>query len=117
MRLRAFGSRKLDGMNGTERKYAQHLELLRHANAIAWWKFECLKFRLADNTYYTPDFAVMKTSGEMEMHEVKGFWRDDARVKIKVAADIFPFRFIAVKLQNNGWHVEEIGNQGGDHAA
>jgi hypothetical protein len=39
----------------------------------------------------------MSASGLMEMHEVKGFWQDDARAKIKIAADIFPFRFIAIK--------------------
>lgn len=33
----------------------------------------------------------------MECHEVKGFWTDDAKVKIKVAAEQYPFRFIAFK--------------------
>ena len=36
---------------------------------------------------------------QMEMHEVKGFWQDDARVKIKVAAQMYPFRFLAAKLK------------------
>jgi hypothetical protein len=56
--------------------------------------------RLADKTFYSPDFAVLtKADGTLEMHEVKGFWQDDARVKIKVAASIYPFKFIAVKAQ------------------
>jgi hypothetical protein len=46
------------------------------------------------------------------MHEVKGFWTDDARVKIKVAADLYPFRFIAAqalpKKQGGGWKIEEF---------
>jgi hypothetical protein len=33
------------------------------------------------------------------MHEVKGFWQDDARVKIKVAARSIPFRFKAVNAK------------------
>ena len=44
----------------------------------------------------------------MEMHEVKGFWRDDARVKIKVAADIYPFRFLAIKKAKDGWEKESF---------
>jgi hypothetical protein len=63
---------------------------------ILWYRFEGLKLRLADNTFYTPDFAVMAADGVMECHEVKGFWRDDARAKIKIAAEQYPFRFKAV---------------------
>ena len=33
----------------------------------------------------------------MEMHEVKGYWMDDARAKIKIAAELYPFRFFAIK--------------------
>jgi hypothetical protein len=106
----ALGRLKTGAMNKTEASYGAHLELLKRAGEIAWYRFEGLKFRLADNTFYTPDFAVMLTSGCMECHEVKGFWQDDARVKIKVAADLYPFRFIAVtaktKKAGGGWAVE-----------
>lgn len=54
----------------------------------------------------------MNADGVMEMHEVKGFWTDDARVKIKVAADQYPFRFIAFKAvaksRGGGWLREEF---------
>lgn len=33
-------------------------------------------------------------------------WEDDARVKIKVAAAQFPFKFVAVKKTKNGWDRE-----------
>ena len=80
------------------------------AGLILWHKFEPLKLRFADNTFYTPDFAVLPASTRViELHEVKGFWRDDARVKIKVAASLFPFRFIAVTLhKRGGWMVKEF---------
>lgn len=94
---RALGRMKAGAMNGTERDYASELEALRIAGAVAWYKFEGVKLRLADNTFYTPDFAVMLSDGSMQMHEVKGFWTDDARVKIKVAADLYPFEFIAAR--------------------
>lgn len=38
------------------------------------------------------------------------FWQDDARAKIKIAAAMFPFRFVAVtvkaKKDGGGWNVE-----------
>jgi len=109
----ALGRLKVGAMNKTEQAYADHLELLRHAGQVLWFKFEGLKLRLADNTFYTPDFAVMAADGVMEMHEVKGFWQDDARAKIKIAADLYPFRFQAIKAASKkaggGWDVERFG--------
>lgn len=99
-------------MNKTEAAYAAYLEALKHAGLIAWYKFEGVKLRLADSTFYSPDFAVMRSNGVMEMHEVKGHWQDDARVKIKVASDLYPFRFIAVrprlKREGGGWQTEQF---------
>jgi len=93
----ALGRLPTGTMNKTESAYDAHLAVLQHAGEIVWRKFEGVKLRLADNTFYTPDFAVMTKDGFLEMHEVKGFWQDDARVKIKVAASIYPFKFIAAK--------------------
>nr|DAN78222.1 MAG TPA: Endonuclease [Caudoviricetes sp.]DAY12502.1 MAG TPA: Endonuclease [Caudoviricetes sp.] len=111
-RMYALGRLKTGQMNKTEAAYAAHLEELKQQGSVLWYEFESVKLRLADNTFYTPDFAVMRADGEMEMHEVKGFWQDDARVKIKVAADKFPFRFIAIKAESKknggGWKVEEF---------
>ncbi|WP_338505178.1 DUF1064 domain-containing protein [Erwinia aphidicola] len=108
----ALGRLKTGQMNKTEAAYGQHLELRKRAGEITWYKFEGLKLRLADNTFYSPDFFVMLSSGELEAHEVKGHWQDDARAKIKIAADMYPFRFIAIKAQTKkaggGWAVEEF---------
>lgn len=108
--LQALGRMKTGKMNKTEIAYSQHLEALKSCGEIVWWKFEAIKLRLADNTFYTVDFFVMKASGELEAHEVKGYWMDDARVKIKVAAGLYPFRFIAIQKKSNkqggGWKTE-----------
>lgn len=108
----ALGRLKVGEMNKTEAKYDSYLWDRRHAGAVLWHKFEAVKLRLADNTFYSPDFAVMLADGTMEMHEVKGFWEDDARVKIKVAASLYPFRFIALKpvaqKHGGGWKEEEF---------
>ncbi|NTU50290.1 MAG: DUF1064 domain-containing protein [Desulfobulbaceae bacterium] len=82
-------------MNKTEQAFDDRLKMLQHAGEVLWYRFEGLKLRLADNTFYTPDFAVMCSDGVMECHEVKGRWEDDARAKIKIAASMYPFRFYA----------------------
>ncbi|RLK56251.1 hypothetical protein BCL79_0634 [Stenotrophomonas rhizophila] len=112
MKHYALGRLKPGQMNKTEAAYAAHLERLRLSGDVEWFRFEGVKLRLADSTFYTPDFAVMSGNGVMEMHEIKGFWTDDARVKIKVAADQYPFRFIAFKAvaksRGGGWVREEF---------
>lgn len=106
----ALGRLKTGSMNQTEAAYESDLAAMKSAGEVVWYRFEGLKLRLADNTFYTPDFAVMRSDGVMECHEVKGFWRDDARAKIKIAAEMYPFRFLAVKKRRKkdggGWSVE-----------
>ena len=104
----ATGRLRKPDMNKLEAAWAQVLEARRANGELAWWAFEGIKLKLADSTFYTPDFAVMGIGSEMEFHEVKGFWRDDARVKIKVAAGLFPFRFLAIRRAKQVWQVEEI---------
>ncbi|TXI24634.1 MAG: hypothetical protein E6Q61_04360 [Nitrosomonas sp.] len=100
-------------MNKTERAYSQYLQQLQHIGKIDWFKYEAVKLKLADNTFYTVDFMVMKSNGELEAHEVKGgYIFDDAMVKIKVAADLFPWPFFIVKKANGGtWEITKVGNE------
>ncbi len=108
--LQALGRMKTGKMNKTEIAYSQYLEGLKAYGEIVWYKFEAIKLRLADNTHYTPDFFIMLANGQLECREVKGYWLDDARAKIKMASEIFPFRFIAVQKKSNkqggGWKTE-----------
>ncbi len=112
MKNRALGRLKTGAMNKTEAAYERDLRDAVMLGDVLWYRFEGVKLRLADNTFYSPDFAVMVAYGQLEMHEVKGFWTDDARVKIKVAADQYPFRFVAVKAlakkAGGGWQMEEF---------
>lgn len=106
----AKGRLKAGVMNGTEQAYHEHLAQRQHAGEVVWFKFEGMTFKLADDTRYTPDFMVMLADGQLQAHEVKGYWTDDARVKTKVAASIFPIEFIAIKKKNKkdggGWERE-----------
>ena len=100
-------------MNKQEAEYAQYLEWLKQSGEILHWSYETIKLRLADRTWYTPDFFVIPKSSMVELHEFKGFWRDDSRVKIKVAAEQYPmFRFKGItrraKERGGGYEVEEF---------
>lgn len=100
--------RKAGEMNKTEAAYAEYLDdCIPNGRVKAYW-FDAIKLRLAGNTFYTPDFFVLMADWSLEVHEVKGHWEDDARVKIKVAADKYPFRFLAVRRDKGGWAFEEI---------
>ena len=55
--------------------------------------------RFAQNTSYTPDFNVVVADGTLGMHEVTGFWTDDGRAKIKIAADLYPMRLVAIRAK------------------
>ncbi len=108
----ALGRLKAGVMNKTEAAYSGVLEALKQSGEVLWWAFEGMTFKLAEGSRYTPDFNVMYPDGRMEMHEVKGRWIDDAKTKIKVAAEKFPFPFRAVfavpKRDGGGFRFEDF---------
>ena len=92
-RMQALGRMKTGEMNKTEARFAQLLELERHAGKVKWWKFEGIKLMLAKNTSITVDFAVLPDTDILTMIDVKGskaLFTDDARAK------------------GEGWEIEEI---------
>jgi hypothetical protein len=94
-------------MNKTESAFEARLSLLHKTGDIAWYMYEALKLRLGNKCFYTPDFITITQDGQLEAYEVKGFWRDDARVKIKTAANMYPWiRFIAVQRIKGSWKQE-----------
>lgn len=108
-RMHRLGRLGAGRMNKTEAAYAETLAARLHVGEILWFRFESHKLRLADNTFYTPDFSVIVANGALEYHEVKGHWTDKARVKTKTAAAQFPHRFIAVKRAGrHGWKFEDM---------
>ena len=107
--MRALGRLPKGQMNKTEAAYAARLDALRSLGEVLWFRFEGLKLRLADNTFYDTDFVVMVASGQLEVHEVKGFMTDDANVKLKVAASQYPFVFRLVRKAKGGnWDIREV---------
>jgi len=111
--VRARPQQPPGSMNKTEQEYALYLEIRKRAGEIVDYGFECYKLRLANRTFYTPDFYVQTAEGFLDFHEVKGFWEDDARVKIKVAAEQYPQHgFVAIKKvakkDGGGWKEEQF---------
>ena len=98
-------------MNKWETDYAQLLEYSKREGIIGWYKFEGMKLWLGEGAWYTPDFAVFSTIGDpksLQFHEVKGFWREAAKVRIKVARSMYPFMFRCMRKVNGAWVEEQL---------
>jgi hypothetical protein len=105
----ARGRLPTNKMNKTEAAYAGFLEMRKVDRDVLWWRYEPMNFNIASGAKYTPDFGVLTRDCQFELHEVKGFWREAARVRIKVAAELFPFKFIAItRAKTGGWEREEF---------
>jgi len=108
-------------MNKTESRFADYLEQLKHMKEIIDWRFEPLKFILAQNvkgarnaTTFLPDFLLVRPDcfEFMEVKAKSGDWtsvRDDALVKIKVVSEMFPwFRFTLAYYEKGEWTFKRV---------
>lgn len=106
--LKTKPRRPKHAMNKLEQRYADILERQFQQGTIKGFGFQRYTFRLADDTRYTPDFHVVTLDDVLEFHETKGFMRDDANVKLKVAAEMFPHPFKLVTLVKSEWVVKDV---------
>lgn len=100
-------------MNKTEARYASEvLDVRKALGEVADYWYESIKLRLADGSWFTVDFFVMLADGRLQAHEVKGHWRTAERVRIKVAAERYPFLFFSAqrrkKKDGGGWRIESF---------
>lgn len=96
-------------MNRWEERYTTVLRACKGAGTVVDWRYEGLTLKLGHDCRYTPDFLVVMADGTLELHEIKGFRRDDSMVKIRAAATAFPwFRFVLVEQRTGVWHSTEI---------
>jgi len=108
------GKRRTPGtMNGLETAWAEVLTSRVQSGTLLWWKFEGITLKIAPDTRLTCDFATQMPDGEIVLYETKGFMEGDAHVKLKVAAENFPFRIIVVtkraKKDGGGFLESEVG--------
>ena len=70
--------------------------------------FQAYTLKLAPDTRYTPDFAVVFENGRVDFHEVKGaFVFAKALNKPKVAAAMFPqHKFFLAQKSQAGWKIK-----------
>jgi hypothetical protein len=106
---------RMVGLNKTEQRFA---DMLASSPLVTRWEREPFKFRLAGRTFYTPDFGVWHwNEPRLTLCELKGWMRDDAAVKLKVAASRYPeFRWLLVTRDSRGrvgrWEVREVTSAG-----
>lgn len=106
-----------DGMNKTERAFLEHLKVQYPADVH---RPHALSFRLANGSNYRPDIistilVQRRTDGnepaiQMTAWETKGFMREAAAVRIKIAASLYPeiaFRLVT-KRKGGEWDIQEI---------
>lgn len=93
-------------LNKTERS---RLSFLRATPLIGEIGIQSITLKLGDDCRFTPDFWYVSYGGRFFFEDVKGFQRDDALVKIKVAARQFSWAtFLIVKKNGSGWDAKEI---------
>lgn len=104
------------GLNKTEQAFKEYLE--RSLYPSEKMMSQAVTLKLGNGVRYTPDFMCTVNAEDMDMaafltilyaYEVKGFMRDDAAVKIKVAASLYPFiQFHLVTRKGQGWQIDPV---------
>lgn len=117
-----------EGLNKTEAAFYAHLQRTSKGTQEPGNEFpqridvmppQTITLRLGNGVRYTPDFATVthahtigneSAAQTLRFYEVKGFMRDDAAVKIKVAASMFPYwRFYMVTKASRGeWTIDPV---------
>lgn len=95
-------------MNGWETEYGELLERRKQAGEVLWYGFGMIRLRIGKGCMYKPDYFVVLSSGVVECHEVKGFMREAARVRLRVAAERYPFRFVVCRKVDGEWRFEDV---------
>lgn len=89
-----------------EAERAVILEARKRAGLIRDWQHEAIRLRVADGAWYKPDFLVTHNDGRVQVEEVKGHWREAARVRWKVIRERFPMLSPVALTKRNGLWLE-----------
>jgi hypothetical protein len=101
-----------DGMNKSETLFSEDLECMKQRGEIKEWAFEPEKFRMADRTWWKPDFRMTLLSGQNVFVEVKVarkdgsiLWTDDGAVKAKTVPEMHPYAFFLAIRHHRHWKI------------
>jgi hypothetical protein len=108
--------RQLRGvMNKSETLFSEDLDCMQTRREIWEWAFEPEKFRMADRTWWKPDFRVTLLSGQNLFVEVKVarkdgsiLWTDDGAVKAKTVPEIHPYAFFLAIRHHRHWKITRL---------
>ena len=95
-----------------EADYAHYLDLLIPVGNLVSWDYEPDRLEIGVGAFYTPDFRIITRGVDrgIQYHEVKGYRREAAIVRLKAEALRYPqFRFVLVTKANGEWHHTTIG--------
>jgi hypothetical protein len=102
-RLRQNSEPKL---NATEKEFER---VLADRFSDCFRTTQAVTFRLGNGVRYTPDFVLFSPiGGTVDAYEVKGYMRDDAAVKLKVAAALYPFIVWRLVWKEDGRWQEQV---------
>lgn len=91
---REIGGKRKYFRSKWEANYARYLEWLKEHNQIKEWKHENKTFWFEGIKRgcrsYLPDFEVENNNGTIEYHEVKGWYDDRSKTKVKRMAKYYP---------------------------
>jgi len=97
-------SKTEEKLNKTERAFLDYARFLHREVGV-----QRITFKIGDDCRFTPDFDYRDREGNWVFVDVKGFQREDALVKIKTTARMFPFlRFYIVKRLGSGWEFRHV---------
>jgi hypothetical protein len=103
-------------LSSAERAYEERLQAQLLSREIRSWRRCRLKLVLAfprqglPGMTYLPDYEVIALDGQIELHEVKGgYTREDSRIKLKSAVDLFPaFTFVLAQQERGEWSAKRF---------
>ena len=105
-------STDIQKLNKTERRFYEYLLELDIYTFVGVKSF---KIKLGDDCRYEPDFITYNAFdaifGSITAWEVKGFMREDALVKLKVAARMYPwilFKLVRWNKETAMWNIENV---------
>jgi hypothetical protein len=106
----ARAQKKKGEMNGLESRFVKEWIMPRvRAGDILWWAYESMTWKIAPNTTLTPDFLAQHADGRLVWYETKGFMREDAWIKLKIAEAMQPIPiYVCRHTKSNGWSVERV---------
>lgn len=117
---KAFHSGRKKGKNKTEEAYAGVLEGQKRLGLIQDFGFEEITLKIGPDVRYTGDFWILENDETITMVEVKAgmmdkttgevkpISEDASRIKIRVAAERFPFRFRIAYCHKKIWYSKEL---------